>query len=57
MIEWINRLESEDLHTIELAHSKAQFNEDIQSIDYHPGSDLRVDEEIGCIVHQWFWRI
>ncbi|NLU36778.1 MAG: CRISPR-associated helicase Cas3' [Clostridiales bacterium] len=55
MIEWINRLESEDLHTIELAHSKAQFNEDIQSLRFLNGStDVGVDEEMGAFVHQWF---
>jgi CRISPR-associated endonuclease/helicase Cas3 len=55
MINWINGLESDYLHSIELAHSKAQFNEDIQSLKFLQGStDIGVDEEVSAYVHQWF---
>jgi len=55
MLQWINRLEADDLHTIELAHGKAQFNRDIQSLRFLEGSSsIGEDEDISAFVHQWF---
>ncbi|NLA85248.1 MAG: CRISPR-associated helicase Cas3', partial [Clostridiales bacterium] len=55
IIKWIQKLESNELHTIELAHSKAQFNQEIQSLRFLQGSSaIGEDEEISAFVHQWF---
>lgn len=52
--DWVCQLGG--LHTIELAHSKAQFNSDFTSLKFLDGSvNIDVDDvDSGAIVHQWF---
>lgn len=52
--DWVNRLGG--LHTIELAHGKAQFNSDFTSLRHLEGStNIGIDDlESGGVVHQWF---
>ena len=38
VIDWIDMLETEDQHTIEFSHGKAQFNDEFQSLRYLEGS-------------------
>jgi CRISPR-associated endonuclease/helicase Cas3 len=52
--DWVSRLGG--LHTIELAHGKAQFNTDFTSLHYLNGSaNIGIDDlESGGVIHQWF---
>ncbi|HHZ14387.1 MAG TPA: CRISPR-associated helicase Cas3' [Clostridiales bacterium] len=55
VIDWIDMLETEDQHTIELAHGKAQFNDEFQSLKYLEGSTNIESDDIGAaFVHEWF---
>ena len=57
IIDWINALNADSKHSLELAHGKAQFNREIQSLKYLKGStNIGIDEEgdSGVFVHQWF---
>lgn len=52
---WISHLGQEAGYTISLAHGKAQFNEEYQSLKIFEGStNIAVDEESGVFVHEWF---
>lgn len=52
---WISHLDQEGGYTISLAHGKAQFNEEYQSLKIFEGStNIGVDEEGGVLVHEWF---
>ena len=52
--DWVRQLGG--MHTIELAHSKAQFNSDFTSLKFLDGSvNIDTDDlDSGAIVHQWF---
>lgn len=52
--DWISRLGG--LHTLELAHGKAQFNSDFTSLKNFDGStNINMDDpEGGGVIHQWF---
>ncbi|MHC1787385.1 MAG: CRISPR-associated helicase Cas3' [Christensenellales bacterium] len=53
---WARHLDADDEHSIQLAHSKAQFNGRFQSIMQGPTTveGLSEDEGSDLIVHQWF---
>ncbi|QGT99547.1 CRISPR-associated helicase Cas3 [Candidatus Syntrophocurvum alkaliphilum] len=52
---WISYLDREAGYTISLAHGKAQFNEEYQSLKIFEGStNINYDEEGGVLVHEWF---
>lgn len=54
LINWINELDA-DAHSIELAHGKAQFNDEFQALKHLEGSaNVGLGEESGAFVHQWF---
>lgn len=53
--DWIARLDEESLYTVSLAHGKAQFNEEYQTLKNFSGSsNIAIDEETGAFVHEWF---
>jgi CRISPR-associated endonuclease/helicase Cas3 len=55
ILRWINRLEDDEVHSIKLAHGKAQFNDYNLSIKRFEGSKNICDEESGgVLVHEWF---
>lgn len=56
IINWIEKLNDGEAHSIELAHGKAQFNEDMQTLKFLTGSkSIGEDEEnSAAIVHGWF---
>lgn len=55
IIKWINRLDADNEHSIELAHGRAQFNDEFQSLKHFGGStNVGEDDESGAFVHQWF---
>ncbi|MHB1418236.1 MAG: DEAD/DEAH box helicase family protein [Bacillota bacterium] len=52
ILKWVEKLDSEELHSMRLMHGKAQFNE-----AYHNlvgGVNVGEDEDGGVIVHKWF---
>lgn len=52
--QWVKQLDFEQ-HTINLAHGKAQFNEEFQALKSFEGStNIGMDEESGPIAHEWF---
>lgn len=53
--DWINCLDQEEGHSINLAHGKAQFNREFQLLKKIEGStNIATDEEAGAFVHTWF---
>lgn len=55
LLDWIKNLDTDSVHAIELAHGKAQFNEDYQALRLFGGdANVGEDEDDGVIVHQWF---
>lgn len=55
LLDWIRNLDSDSAHAIELAHGKAQFNEEYQTLKLFGGSaNVGEDEDDEVIVHQWF---
>lgn len=55
MLNWVRSLESDDKHSIMLAHGKAQFNDEFQGLKFLQGrADISEDENGSVIVHHWF---
>lgn len=56
MLEWIEKLDDNEAHSIELAHGKAQFNEDLQALKFLKGNQTSSEDEEGssAVVHGWF---
>lgn len=55
LCRWINRLNEDGLYSIQLAHGKAQFNTEFQSLKGLEGSTLvGYDEDSSLVVHEWF---
>lgn len=54
LLRWIAGLE-DGVHSVTLAHGKAQFNEDLQKLPHFGGScGIAEDEENGAAVYTWF---
>lgn len=52
ILKWVEKLDSEELHSMRLMHGKAQFNEAYQNLA--GGVNVGEDEDGGVIVHKWF---
>lgn len=53
--DWIDALEDNRVHSINLAHGKAQFNDEFESLKPIEGStNIGIDEEKSVLVHEWF---
>jgi CRISPR-associated endonuclease/helicase Cas3 len=52
LIDWIRNLEKEDLPTVNLVHSKSEWNEDFALLK--SSSAANMDDEEEAIVHPWF---
>lgn len=54
MLKWIKRLESDDDHTVMLAHGKAEFNDEFQGLRFLEESANISAYDEGVYVHDWF---
>jgi CRISPR-associated endonuclease/helicase Cas3 len=55
LLEWMGHLQDDNIHSINLAHGKSQFNNIYQGLRlFTGGSNITEDEEGGALVHQWF---
>lgn len=55
VLDWVNNLADFRGHSIRLAHGKAQFNEDYQSLKHFEGSsNIGLDDDDSAFVHGWF---
>jgi CRISPR-associated endonuclease/helicase Cas3 len=58
VLNWIERLDDSETHTVKLAHGKAEFNEDYQSIKLEGSSNIEQDGDASLsdayMVHEWF---
>jgi CRISPR-associated endonuclease/helicase Cas3 len=52
MLKWVNRLNSDESHSIRLMHGKAEFNEEYQNLAH--GVNIGEDEPGGVFAHEWF---
>lgn len=52
--EWIKNLDDEDVHSIVLAHGKAQFNDEYSSLFEGSTNVDKYDNGTELIVHTWF---
>lgn len=56
ILDWVSKLDEDGPHSIKLAHGKAQFNKDFQSLKFLDGSTNIGEDDMGnaAIVHAWF---
>lgn len=55
LCQWIKKLDMYGGYSINLAHGKAQFNEEFQALRGMEGStQIGFDEESSLVVHEWF---
>jgi CRISPR-associated endonuclease/helicase Cas3 len=52
ILQWVEQLNSEELHSMRLMHGKAEFNDVFQALS--GGVNVGDDEDGGVIVHVWF---